>query len=389
MAWIVFDARKIRDYGVGTHIQGLLPALVRQAPPSLRWLVLAPPGARSLLASLLPDRGPAVRVLWTRARPFGLGTHIEIPWRLRNQVEGPCVFHAPYFPLPIALPCPAVLTLHDAILLEVWPRPAGAWIARLARRLIAWSAERAACVVTVSQTAARQILHHFPWLADKVHVIPNGVHPVFWTPVAADEVERRCRALGLSPGEYLLYVGNDKPHKNLPRLIETCIELWRQRAISHRLVLAGMPLAAWRRVVRRYYSWTQLGWVRWLPYGDVETLRTVYAGAVALVQPSLDEGFGLPVVEAMAVGTPVVCSRAGALPEVAGDAAVYFDPTDPADMARAILQTLTDESLRAACRERGRRRAAQFRWEDAAERFLELYDRLGVPRPVPGTGPTR
>jgi alpha-1,3-rhamnosyl/mannosyltransferase len=149
-----------------------------------------------------------------------------------------------------------------------------------------------------------------------------------------------------------------------------------------------MPLAAWRRVVRRYYSWTQLGWIRWLPYGDVETLRTVYAGAVALVQPSLDEGFGLPVVEAMAVGTPVVCSRAGALPEVAGDAAVYFDPTDPADMARAILQTLTDESLRAACRERGRRRAAQFRWEDAAERFLELYDRLGVPRPVPGSGPT-
>lgn len=379
MAWIVFDARKIRDYGVGTHVQGLLPALLRQAPPSLQWLVLAPVEAQPLLTSLLPDTGPAVRVEWTRARPFEWRTHVEIPWRVRRHVDGPCVFHAPYFPVPMGLRCPVVLTLHDAILLEVWPRRAGPWVARLARWLIGWSAERSACVVTVSQTAARQILHYFPWLADRIHVIPNGIHPAFKVPLGADEVERRCRTLGLLPGAYILYVGNDKPHKNLHRLIEVCIDLWRRQLMTHRLVLAGMPEAAWRRTVRRYYPWTQQGWVRWLPYCDIETLRAVYAGAAALVQPSLDEGFGLPVAEAMAVGTPVVCSRAGALPEVAGDAAVYFDPTDPAEMAQAIRRVLEDEDLQSACRERGRQRACRFRWEEAADRFLQLYDRLLTP----------
>jgi len=379
MPWIVFDARKIRDYGIGTHIQGLLPALMKQAPASFQWLVLAPVEAQPWLTSLLPERGLTVRIEWTRARPFEWRTHIEIPRRVRRYVGGPCVFHAPYFPVPMGLRCPTLLTLHDAILLEVWPRRAGPWVARLARWLIGWSAKRAACVVTVSQTAARRILHYFPWLADKIHVIPNGIHPAFGVPLGADEVERRCRTLGLAPGEYLLYVGNDKPHKNLHRLIEVCVDLWRQGLMTHRLVLAGMPETAWRRTVRRYYSWTQLGWVRWLPYCDVETLRAVYGGAAALVQPSLDEGFGLPVAEAMAVGTPVVCSRAGALPEVAGDAAVYFDPTDPAEMAQAIRRVLEDADLRSACRERGRRRACRFRWEEAADRFLELYDRLLAP----------
>ncbi len=378
MRTIVFDARKIRDYGIGTHIQGLLPVLMAHAPRDWRWIVLAP--ARVAVTDVLPE-DLRTRVRWwpTRSRPFGLRMHTEIPALLRAHRAD--LFHSPYFPLPARLPCPAIMTLHDTILLEPWTSRNGWWKSHIARWIIEWSARRADRVVTVSHTSARQILLHFPFLEDRLCVIPNGLLPEFRLPPPPEVRSLWKTRLRLPDEGYILYVGNDKPHKNLDRLIRACIHLWTSADLSIPLVLTGCPEPSWQRVRRRWTHWVASGRIRWIPFHvQRDALRVVYTHARVLVQPSLQEGFGFPVLEALALGVPVVVSRTGALPEIAGDAGIYFDPTDVSDMARAIHRVLTDPETARHCTDRGRARAYTFTWERAAERFLELYETIWTGR---------
>jgi glycosyltransferase involved in cell wall biosynthesis len=202
-------------------------------------------------------------------------------------------------------------------------------------------------ILTVTEAAKRAIVEMFGVDAARIVVTPNGVDPFAEGPAAHDL------------GRYFLFVGNDKPHKNVPRLLEG-FAILRRKDPSLRLVLVGGEFTRHRAVDGVIAT----GFV------TQERLAAIYRGAIALVMPSLEEGFGLPVVEAMACGTPVIAAEIPALVEVAGSAALLVDPHSAESIATAMEHV---DFMRAELVERGRARAAQFTWRRCAEQTREVY----------------
>jgi alpha-1,3-rhamnosyl/mannosyltransferase len=210
---------------------------------------------------------------------------------------------------------------------------------------------RAALVITVSEAMRNEIVDDLGVEADRVAVVPNGVDASLFA-----SSEGRTDDL---PGRYLLFVGTIEPRKNLRNVLSAYSLLRDRLADPPELVIAGGR--GWRDA--RLPPAEDMSGVRFLGYVDQPDLVGLYAHAEGLVFPSLYEGFGLPVVEAMAAGTPVVTSRRGALPEVAGDAALYVDPEDPSDIADGLQKLLEDRKLQGDLAEKGRVRARTFTWE--------------------------
>jgi glycosyltransferase involved in cell wall biosynthesis len=244
-----------------------------------------------------------------------------------------------------------------------------------ARTSIAMASRRAARVLTVSESSKRDILRFVGIPAAKIDVIPNAFDERFSVEPREEDVVRVRERYQLQD-EFVLYAGNVKPHKNLERLIEA-FRLVRDRGLDHvKLVVIGDQIskyAALRRAVHRHQLHQ---YVRFLGYVSEETLAVMYRLAAVFVFPSLYEGFGLPPLEAMASGTPVVTSNVSSLPEVAGDAALLVDPYEPAAIADAMYRVLTDKPLRQGLRARGLQRAAQFSWEASVRRVREIYNEV-------------
>ncbi len=215
--------------------------------------------------------------------------------------------------------------------------------------------------------------------ADKVSVIPNAIDDRFSQPPAPDEVQRVRERFQLD-GEFVLYVGNIRPHKNLVRLIEALHQLRESSRFEHlRLLIIGDEISKYptlRRAVHRHKLHKH---VRFFGFVPDRTLAVLYRLATVFVFPSLYEGFGLPPLEAMASGTPVVTSNVSSLPEVVGDAALLIDPYDPAAIAEGISLALTDEALRAQLVARGLERARSYSWETSVRRVREVYDEVAQP----------
>jgi glycosyltransferase involved in cell wall biosynthesis len=231
--------------------------------------------------------------------------------------------------------------------------------------------------LTVSESSKRDILRFVDIRPEKIDVIYNAYDERFTRePCEEDVVRVRERYQLQDP--FILYAGNVKPHKNLERLIEA-FHLLRQRGLDHvKLVLIGDDIsryASLRRAVHRHQLHTH---VRFLGYMPEETLAVMYRLASVFVFPSVYEGFGLPPLEAMASGTPVVTSNVSSLPEVAGDAAVLVDPLDPAAIADGVYRVLTDDALREHLRRRGLARARQFSWEASVRRVREIYGEVAI-----------
>jgi glycosyltransferase involved in cell wall biosynthesis len=261
-----------------------------------------------------------------------------------------------------------VCTIHDLIPLdhpEWFNRRFGEWYSWLLPRL----AKRVRHMIAISDFTKDRIVKRLGVSAEKVTVIPNGVDSRF-SPRNAEEIERVRRALGITPAPYLLYVGSLEPRKNLPRLLAA----WRTAQSSApkdvRLIIAGA------RGSKRVFGALEIKAVpprtEFIGYVPDEHLPELYSGAVALVYPSLYEGFGLPPLEAMACGTPVVTSDGTSLPEVVGDNAVLVDPHDADSIAEGLVRVLSSPSLRDAMSREGRKRAARFTWEQTAHQTLQL-----------------
>jgi glycosyltransferase involved in cell wall biosynthesis len=287
--------------------------------------------------------------------PELLFEQVALPRLLRR--EGVSAVHAPNCFLPLRRPCPGVVTIHD-LAFEEYPedfsRRTG-WKYRTFARRAARSAERVICV---SEHTRRDVCERYGVDAERTRVIHSAAC------LRAGEEEP-------PPGPYLLAVGDLRPKKNLVRLARAYRAL-RRDGLPHRLVLAGLDTGS-GPAVRAEAGGEPLD----LPgYVSDELLDALMRGAAALVYPSVYEGFGLAIVEAMARGCPVVAARATALPEAGADAALYFDPLDERDMAAKIRRVLEDADLRASLVERGRRRAAELSWEETAERTLAVYREL-------------
>ncbi|MEO8218406.1 MAG: glycosyltransferase family 1 protein [Acidobacteriota bacterium] len=347
---IGIDCRKAADFGIGTYIRGLTHSLADLAGAE-RYVLFCKNADRELLPQgerfeFVDEASPnySVREL------FALGRQIR-----RNALD---LFHAPHYVLPFT-ETPAIVTIHDLIHLNqprrnVMERPYARW-------MMARAVGSSRAVLTVSAAVKDQLVDRFPEAAGKTVVTPNGVNPRFTSNVSNDDASILAR-LDLREGPYLLFVGNDKPHKNLQGLLQA-FAIVRFTHPEIQLVVAGSQ----PRPARDQAAVTCTGFV------SDEELHALYRGALMLVQPSLEEGFGLPVLEAMASGVPCAVSKIAALVEVGGEAVAVFDARSPQSIATTIIAVLRDRSRREVMIDRGRERAKSFTWKTCAEKTLAVY----------------
>lgn len=327
------------------------------------------------LPAALPPLGPN-STLWHIPFPR-LWTHLRLSAELL--LHPPDVLFVPAHVLPIALPLRprlrSVVTIHDLGYLH-FPE-AHTKQQRLYLRLSTlWSARVASHVIAISQATRDDLLRHTGIDASKISVIYHGLAPHF-RPVddsqARSQVQQRYGIV--APGQparpYLLYVGTVQPRKNLVRLIEAFSQAHRANP-DLLLVIAGKRGWLTEAIERRANELGIAEHVRFTGYVEDADLPILLSGALAFALPSLYEGFGMPVLEAMACGTPVLASNTSALPEVAGDAALLVNPTDTTEIAAAIERLANDTALRAELRARGLARVAQFTWERCADQTLDV-----------------
>jgi glycosyltransferase involved in cell wall biosynthesis len=305
---VAIDARKIRDFGIGTYIRGLIGGLMEIGEDEI--VALAPRGAA------LPD---GVEHIVVDAPHYSIRELLTVGRGVQADV-----FHAPHYVVPFTK-LPTVVTIHDLIHLRLHNPLKRAYARTMLRRAARHT------VLTVSHAVQREIEQTLG--ARDVTVTPNGVDPHL-----SPEGPRR-------EGRYVLFVGSNRPHKNAGAAIEAA------KRANVPIVLAGESF--------EYF----------------DDLAPVYRGAIALVMPSIEEGFGLPALEAMACGTPVITSNAAALIEVTGDAALHVDALDVDAIAHSIARIASDASLRAQLASRGIERAREFTWRRCAEITREAYER--------------
>lgn len=320
------DARKLADYGIGTYIRGLLR--------EIDYVVFAPREAnvpRGLEHVVVDAPHYSVREL------IALGRAAD-----RARLD---LFHAPHYVVPFTN-VPVAVTIHDLIHLH---QPLRNPLAKpYARTMIRRAIRKASVVLTVTEAVKRQLETELG--ARNVMVTPNGIDEVF-TPAPPHETVEKT---------HFLFVGNDKPHKNVGTLIEAAA-----RVKNAKLILAGAPFARYASrenvIVRGFVS--------------SEELVRLYRSAIALVMPSLEEGFGLPAAEAMACGTAVITSNDPALVEITGDAALHVDARSAGELAKAMARVASDVALRDELASRGIERARFFTWKRCADATKEAFGR--------------
>ena len=352
-----------RSAGVHQYIYHLLRHL-GQADDRLRYTVLLGEGvlppdfALTSLQSRWSTSRAAVRVAWEQ---------LVQPWVLRR--IGADLVHGPVFVGPLLAHCPVIVTIHDLSFIR-YPdlsRPANRMYRTVLTRL---SAQRARRLIAVSAHAAAESTRLLRVPRERVDVIYHGVDPVF-RPLPVDEVAAFRRDRGL-PERFVLFVGTLEPRKNLVRLVEAFARIRDGRV---RLVLAGGKGWLYDDLFAKVEALGLDEEVVFPGYVMNDELSLWYNAATVFSYPSVYEGFGLPVLEAQACGTPVLTSNTSSLPEAAGDGALMVDPYDVEELAAGLDRLLTDEPLRHELRERGLAHARQFSWSHTARETARVYRR--------------
>lgn len=361
---IFLDARAAIRYlpGVKRYVDRLGAAMARALPTTGDTLTVLVHQADSL-----PEiAGPGVDRLVCDLSPFDPRQSCTIS-EIVAQVK-PDVFHTPYFTSPSVAGIPSVLTMHDCAPM-MCPSETSSQ-ERLLFRRVAHEALRACTLsIAVSETTRHDCLELFPDIRGKFRTIPHGVAPSF-APQPAAFCEAAALKYNLSR-PYVLYLGSNRPHKNLATLLAGYARA-KPLLQGRSLVLAGAACEPTRRdqeLIRFLNIGSDVRWTETIDSADVPALLS---GADALVVPSFYEGFGLPVLEAMACGTPVTCSNAPALRELGGNSVVYFDPANDEDLARALLSVLNDPATKRRVAD-GRSRSSLYRWENVLASTLEVY----------------
>ena len=362
---IAIDARKLRDYGIGTYIRNLVRNLARIDRTTDYVLIVQPADVE--IASELGDN---FRTVPDWSGNYSIREQFTVPLDLRREKVD--LFHAPHYVLPPLTPCKSVVTIHDCIHLR-FPQYLPNRLAYVYARSSMWVAtHRAARVLTVSETSKRDILRYFRVPESRIDVIYNAIDERLGeAPTDAEVAQVRERYQLNDP--FVLYAGNIKPHKNLERLIEAFNTLRRGGLENVKLLIIGDEISKYAALRHAVHKHKLHKHVRFFGFVPDKTLASLYRLASVFVFPSLYEGFGLPPLEAMAAGTPVITSNVSSLPEVVGDAAILIDPYDPDAIAEAMRRVLTDETLRADLREKGLARVQEFSWERSVHRVRAIY----------------
>ena len=366
---IAIDARKLRDYGIGTYVRNLLRHLAR-TDHTTEYVVLC----READCQLVGELGENFRAVPERSPGYSIREQITVPLDLRR--ERADLFHSPHYVLPPLTPCKSVVTIHDCIHLR-FPQYLRNRLGYGYARTSLWMAtHQSNRILTVSEASKRDILDYFHVPPEKIDVIYNGIDELF-SELPSDEDIGRVRERYQLDDPFILYAGNIKPHKNIERTIEAFHLLRRSAEFdSVKLVIIGDEIAKYAALRHAVHRHKLHKYVRFFGFVQDRTLAILYRLAAVFVFPSLYEGFGLPPLEAMASGTPVITSNVSSLPEVVGDAALLVDPLQPEAISEAMRRVLTDSALRDDLRARGLVRARQFSWERSIHRVREIYSEV-------------
>jgi len=360
---LVLDGRKLADFGIGTYLRALLRGLDKRADLDLT--VLTRSGHEERVATL----APSARIIPTSAAGYGLAEHVQLPAALwRERVD---LVHFPHYVVPRLVGKPTVVTIHDLIQL-FYPPENRPHLARLYLRLMVGSAlRRARRVITVSRSSRRDLVNLFSADRQRMVVVANGVDPSLAERPEKETLEKLKARHGLrSP--LILVVANDKPHKNLDLVLRAYHLAVREHRIPGQLVFLGGADAKSRLRVRA----ERLGLgdrVRLLGRVPRDDLHTLYHVAAALLHVSLYEGFGLPVLEAMCAGLPVVTSNLGAMRELGEGAARLVNPLEVDEVAEALERVLVDDPLRRRMIDAGRKKADAMGWDRTVEETVAVY----------------
>lgn len=357
-ACLTIDVRMADAPGIGTYLRNLVPRII-SARPTWRFVLL---GSRSAIDGLGWAALGNVSVRPLDASIYSAREQFALAPRRGGATD---VFWSPHYNIPLWGRAPLVVTVHDLIHLarpEYTRSPAKRAYSRLMFQTIR---RRATAIVTVSEFTKREFLRLVGPPTAPITVAHNGVDEHWF--------QRSEPSLATRTGPYVVCVASLKPHKNLVTLIDAFASL--RSRLPHKLLIVGRTEGL-RTADHRVLERAAANGDRIQMIGEVSdvALRSLVAGAAALVHPSLYEGFGLPPLEAMAAGCPCLVSRATAMPEVCGDAALYCNPLDAADIAERLLELVTDDRLRKNLTALGRTRAATFQWSQAADRTLEALD---------------
>lgn len=361
---IAFDLRRIGNPGIGRYMKGLAEAVIRAAPEN-DYLLIVPSGFRDEIGAERKN----VRRVTSHAKCYSIREQIELPRLLvREKID---LLHSPHFNVPVFRPCRLVVTIHDVIYLECSQDLPSAIGKLYYRGMISAAVRFADRVITVSEFSRKDIIRHLKIAPEKIEVIYPGLDPGFGC--APEDCTRAVRLKYGIAGKYILYTGIFRPRKNHAGLIRA-FRHFLDRGEQAQLVIAG-PLDGSASELRQLVSEIGLnGKVVFTGFVKEDDLAALYSGARVYACPSLYEGFGFTVIEAMACGVPVVCSPFTSLPEVACDAALYADANSAQDFGHALWEAFRDASLRASLVERGLNNVRRFQWNSTATRVLEVYD---------------
>jgi glycosyltransferase involved in cell wall biosynthesis len=362
---IVLDVRMMRHSGIGVYLRGLLGGICRllDAP---RFVFIGPTRFRHEV----PERLCELYVLIDNPI-YSLQEQFLFPESLRFAP----IFHAPHYNIPLRFRGRLVVTIHDMnhlVFAKSLPTP----LHRLyARFMFGEVAARATHIITDTDHMRHEVIERLKVAPERVSAIPLAVTDNI-KPVRDATTLSEFRKKHNLPERYLLAVGIYKPHKNYDFLIKTLAGLWRSGRLDMPLAIATPRVKDRERLNALAAGYGAIDQVRLIDYTGMEELVVLYSGAEALLFPSLYEGFGFPPLEAMKCETPVLASNLPPMPEVLGDAALFFNPASSEEFSEALLRLIGDSALRAVLIDRGRRNVLRFSWEKTAQATLNVYKQV-------------
>ena len=308
---------------------------------------------------------------------FPPGRVISMMWKLfryphlESLLPNADLFHFPNYVIkPVGKKSKTVLTVHD-LAFERMPETLEEKNLEFLRKFVPPSIERADKIIAVSEFTRSELIHYHPAAEGKTEVVYHGVDQEFARPINAEKMDSARKKYSL-PQNYILAVGTIEPRKNIQGLLKACKILFDKQSDID-LVLCGSKGWKCDELVNEIMGGDLSKRIRWTGYVDQAELPALYSGARVFVYPSLYEGFGLPCLEAMAAGVPVVCSGTTSVPEVVGETAIKVEPENPESIAEGIHRVLSDQTLAVELVQQAKTRATQFTWQNTARQTLQIY----------------
>lgn len=356
---IYYDSRMLGFSGIGTHIEEILKFLLKNK--NLRIVLL---GNLRKIQEYFPEYQ---NIIEFNAPIYSIKEQLFFP-DLKNGI-----YHIPHYNAPIKFLNRSIVVVHDLIHLdsEEFRKPHYRMYAKF---LLSQITKKAKVIITVSNYTKKRLLEEFPKTRAEIITIYNGINTKEFYPSSQKEIHNFKKKYQL-PDKFFLVVGIGKKHKNLDTLLLALKDLWKNKKIHYPLVVAGVNLKIPNYIKPIFTEEIKENTI-FLPYLTKSELRILYSSAFCLIMPSKIEGFGFPLLEAMACGVPTISSNATSLPEIGGDSTIYFDPYSVIEIQKSILRIIEDSKLRKELSQKGLKRVKLFSWKNSVNQLIKIYEKI-------------